>query len=226
MVTSGTAMVVGPDADASDAAGLLQEPLRGGGIELADTGDAAAAGPAISFVRRRGLAPEAYRLEVLPDGVTIEAADRLGFLWAVETVRQLLPTAADPSTVVALPAGVVDDAPRYGWRGTMLDVARHPFGVDDIEHVVGLAASIKLNRVHLHLTDDQGWRIEIRSHPALTDIGSRSEVGGGPGGIRGPFPGQTGENPLRSRSSLTQLTVNSPICVGGFGESCASSVDR
>ena len=183
MLTSGTAMVVGPGADAGDAAGLLRESLRGVGIELADTDDTAAGDPAISFVGRRGLGPEAYRLEVLPDGVTVEAADRLGFLWAVETVRQLLPTAADASTVVALPAGVVDDAPRYGWRGTMLDVARHPFGVDDIEHVVDLAASIKLNRLHLHLPDDQGWRIEIRSHPELTDIGSRSEVGDGPGGM-------------------------------------------
>jgi hexosaminidase len=74
------------------------------------------------------------------------------------------------------------DSPRYEWRGVMLDVARHFFGVDDVKRFVDVIARYGLNRLHLHLTDDQGWRIEIRSWPRLAEVGGSSAVGGGPGG--------------------------------------------
>src|SRR5690606_30968899 len=73
--------------------------------------------------------------------------------------------------------------PRYAWRGAMLDVSRHFFGVDDVKHVIDLLALYKMNRLHLHLSDDQGWRLEIASWPKLTALGGSTEVGGGPGGF-------------------------------------------
>jgi hexosaminidase len=81
-----------------------------------------------------------------------------------------------------VPAGTIVDRPRFAWRGAMLDVAGHFFGVADVKRLIDLLAYYKLNRLHLHLSDDQGWRIAIRSWPRLTTHGSRTAVGGGPGG--------------------------------------------
>jgi hexosaminidase len=81
-----------------------------------------------------------------------------------------------------MPTGVIRDYPRFAWRGAMLDVARHFFSVADVERYLDLMAYYKLNRLHLHLADDQGWRLEIASWPNLTTIGGSTEVGGGPGG--------------------------------------------
>ena len=117
---------------------------------------------------------ESYRLAVTSDGVSLEAADEAGHARALSTLRQLGPE---------LPGVVIEDSPRYPWRGVMLDVARHFFGVDDVLRFIDLAALYKLNVVHLHLTDDQGWRIEIPGWPRLTQIGAETQVGGGPGGF-------------------------------------------
>src|SRR5207237_541672 len=81
-----------------------------------------------------------------------------------------------------VPAVRISDAPSYGWRGAMLDVARHFFTPDEVKQYIDILALYKLNTLHLHLGDDQGWRIEIKSHPELTAAGAPSEVGGGPGG--------------------------------------------
>jgi hexosaminidase len=81
-----------------------------------------------------------------------------------------------------LPAGQIRDWPRFTWRGAMLDVARHFFSVQDVESYIDLLSQYKINRLHLHLSDDQGWRIEIRSWPRLAEIGGSTQVGGGPGG--------------------------------------------
>ncbi len=117
---------------------------------------------------------ESYRLTVTSQGVSLEAADEAGHARALATLRQLGPD---------LPGVVIEDSPRYPWRGVMLDVARHFFGVDDVLRFVDLAALYKLNVVHLHLTDDQGWRIEIPSWPLLTSVGGETQVGGGAGGF-------------------------------------------
>ena len=84
---------------------------------------------------------------------------------------------------VTLPWIHIHDRPRYPWRGAMLDVARHFFSVEDVKHEIDLLALLKMNRLHLHLADDQGWRIEIEKWPALTTIGGATEVGGGAGGF-------------------------------------------
>ncbi len=102
------------------------------------------------------------------------AADDAGRARGLATLRQLGPV---------VPGLLIEDAPRYAWRGVMLDVARHFFGVDDVLRFIDLAALYKLNVLHLHLTDDQGWRLAIDAWPELTVAGAATQVGGGPGGF-------------------------------------------
>src|SRR5690242_14280264 len=111
--------------------------------------------------------PEGYRLEIRPDRVTASAATAHGLAHAAQSLRQLLLT--DPAS---LPCLEVTDFPRYPWRGLMLDVARHFMPVDWVLRLVDLLALHKLNVLHLHLTDDQGWRLEVRRHPMLTRVGA------------------------------------------------------
>lgn len=132
------------------------------------------------------LGPEGYALTVTAEGVEVHASEPAGVFYGVQTLRHLLPpyveyAAARPQPRV-VPAVRVEDAPRYAWRGAMLDVARHFRTVDEVKRYVDLMALYKLNRLHLHLSDDQGWRIQIRAWPALTEVGAATEVGGGPGG--------------------------------------------
>jgi hexosaminidase len=121
---------------------------------------------------------EAYELGVRRDRITIVGTSPAGVFYGVQTLRQLVPLKA-PWRV---PAGTIVDAPRFAWRGAMLDVARHFFDVADVERFIDLIAAYKLNRLHLHLSDDQGWRIAIRSWPKLALHGGATSVGGGPGG--------------------------------------------
>ena len=119
------------------------------------------------------LPDEGYRLTVDRRGATIEASTEAGLFYGQQTLAQL----PDP-----WPRLRIEDAPRFAWRGTMLDISRHFFGPEEIERAIDLAAAHKLNRFHLHLTDDQGWRIEIESWPDLALIGGAGEVGTGDGG--------------------------------------------
>ena len=133
------------------------------------------------------LGDEGYELRVTPTTVTLRAARAAGVFHGLQTLRQLLPAAVESAGPGGGPwrirAGVIRDRPRFGWRGAMLDVGRHFFGVADVKRYLDLMAVYKLNRLHLHLADDQGWRIAIRSWPRLTTIGGRTAVGGGPGGF-------------------------------------------
>ncbi|WP_406041957.1 beta-N-acetylhexosaminidase [Micromonospora sp. NBC_00898] len=132
------------------------------------------------------LGDEGYRLDVADGGVRITAATAAGLFHGVQTLRQLLPTAIESPTPVAerwvVPGGLIVDRPRFPYRGAMLDVARHFFGVADVLRVIDHLARYKLNHLHLHLTDDQGWRIAVDSWPRLATVGGTTEVGGGPGG--------------------------------------------
>ncbi len=127
---------------------------------------------------------EGYQLDVRAEGVRLVASEPAGLFRGVQTIRQLLgPTAEGADGPAAsLPGGRVVDRPRFANRGAMLDVARHFFGVEDVERYLDLLALYKINHLHLHLTDDQGWRIEIESWPELTAQGSRTAVDGDPGG--------------------------------------------
>jgi hexosaminidase len=133
------------------------------------------------------LGEEGYELTVGADGVRLAARTAAGLFYGVQTLRQLLPPWIEYRAVrprpLAIPAARIVDRPRFAWRGAMLDVARHFFTVEDVERYVDLLALYKINRLHLHLSDDQGWRIEIRSWPNLALHGGRTEVGGGPGGF-------------------------------------------
>ena len=133
---------------------------------------------------------EGYELITDAEGIEIAARSAAGIFYGVQTLRQLLPPELEYESAligerrpVTVPAVRIVDAPRFAWRGGMLDVARHFFGVDDVKRYIDLMAMYKLNRLHLHLSDDQGWRIEIDSWPELTTIGAATEVGGTPGGF-------------------------------------------
>ena len=132
------------------------------------------------------LGEEGYLLDVSQEGVTLKSATEAGLFYAVQTVRQLMPDAIEKEKMagneVYLRKVHVEDVPKFGWRGTMLDVARSFFGVDYLKEHIDRMALYKLNRLHLHLTDDQGWRIEIKSKPALTEVGSKGSVTGGVSG--------------------------------------------
>ncbi|WP_442929392.1 beta-N-acetylhexosaminidase [Micromonospora sp. WMMC273] len=132
------------------------------------------------------LGDEGYRLDVTADGVRITAAGPAGLFHGAQTLRQLLPAPIEnPAAVAArwaIPGGTIVDRPRFPYRGAMLDVARHFFPVEDVLRVIDHLARYKLNHLHLHLTDDQGWRIAVDSWPRLAEVGGTTAVGGGPGG--------------------------------------------
>ena len=185
-----TEIVVAPgDREARRIAGVLAALV---GTTVDSTPQVTTARPQTGAVRfvtdaaRDDLGAEGYHLRVTRTGVVLTAATPAGLFYGVQTLRQLLPprveyTATLPRSL-RIPAVEVVDRPRYPWRGMMLDVARHFFEVEDVERVLDLMALYKLNRLHLHLSDDQGWRVEIPGYPDLTRIGGRTEVGGGPGG--------------------------------------------
>lgn len=112
----------------------------------------------------------AYTLVSSADGVVITGADETGVFYGVQSLLQLLP--AKPGVAVTLPAVQIKDAPRFGYRGVMLDVGRHFFPVDFIKKFIDYLAVHKINTLHWHLTEDQGWRIEIKKHPELTAKGA------------------------------------------------------
>ncbi|MEV4682081.1 beta-N-acetylhexosaminidase [Streptomyces kurssanovii] len=132
------------------------------------------------------LGPEGYKLCVDGDGITVHGGGAAGVFWGVQTLRQLLGPDAYRRAPVAtdrrweVPYTVIEDAPRFSWRGLMLDVSRHFMPKEGVLRYLDLLAAHKLNVFHFHLTDDQGWRIEIKRHPRLTEVGawrSRTKYG-------------------------------------------------
>ncbi|MEV5964005.1 family 20 glycosylhydrolase [Kribbella sp. NPDC051952] len=127
------------------------------------------------------LADERYGLEVAGDGVRVWAATAEGVHRGLTTLRQLI-TAHLRDGVAALPATRIVDGPRFGWRGLSLDVVRTFHAPEAVRRVIDMLSLYKLNVLHLHLTDDQGWRVEVPSRPMLTDVGSKGAMGDRPGG--------------------------------------------
>ncbi|MGS2618677.1 beta-N-acetylhexosaminidase [Micromonospora sp. LZ34] len=173
-------------AVAEQLAALLR-PATGYPLPVTDsTHPEPAGGIALVLVDDDTLGPEGYHLDVARAGVRIAATGPAGLLHGVQTLRQLLPPAVESRTPVAerwaLPGGSITDRPRFAYRGAMLDVARHFFSVEDVLRVVDHLSRYKLNHLHLHLTDDQGWRIAVESWPRLATVGGVGEVGDGPGG--------------------------------------------
>ncbi|MBY8880808.1 beta-N-acetylhexosaminidase [Actinacidiphila acidipaludis] len=199
-ITRGTAVeVTRGSADAGRVAGYaaaLLRPSTGYPLPVVPvpagtrSGAAAAAPGAIVLAlgdTDRGLGDEGYRLRTTPRAVTISARTAAGLFHGVQTLRQLLPARVESRTAVpgaawTVPDADIRDVPRYAYRGAMLDVARHFLTVAQVERYIDELALYKVNTLHLHLTDDQGWRIAIGSRPRLALYGGSTGVGGGPGG--------------------------------------------
>lgn len=171
-------------ATAAKAAGLSPR------LAAAGAGDALTL--RVNSTLKETLGTEGYRLTITPAAVTIEAAGQPGVFYAMQTLLQAVTT--DAKGAKALPAMQIEDQPRFGWRGLMLDPARHFTTVAEVKRTLDLMAMHKLNIMHWHLTDDQGWRIEIKKYPKLTQVGSirtESPVPGnrnkGDGKPYGPF---------------------------------------
>jgi hexosaminidase len=173
-----------------NALAMLLRPATGLRIPVDTTGGAVPRG---ALVLRIGgpesLGAEGYELTVSADSVRLLAATPAGLFYAIQTLRQLLPAGieAEQSPIPAasawtVPPGHIVDRPRFSYRGGMLDVARHFFTVDEVQQYIDLLALYKLNILHLHLSDDQGWRIQIDAWPLLTTVGGRTEVSGRSGG--------------------------------------------
>ena len=159
------------DRDAKAAAHYLADLwTRTNGLTLpVRAGAAQADAAAIEFRRRGGFRPEAYRIEVTPRRITVSASSSAGLFYGAVTLWQLLPAGSKSG---GIPAQTIIDAPRYPWRGLMLDSARHFQSPAFVRSMIDWMAWHKLNVLHWHLTDDQGWRLQIRKYPRLTSVGA------------------------------------------------------
>lgn len=163
--------------DQKPAAQLLVDKFKKStGWELPITHEESGSGHVL-FRKDDSLEEEAYRLKVDEDQITISASGTSGFLYGAQTLRQLLPVAIESSAPVEnvmweVPNVEVSDAPRFKWRGLMLDLSRHFFGKEYILKTIDHLSFHKMNILHLHLVDDQGWRIEIKKYPKLTEVGA------------------------------------------------------
>ncbi|MBW8326888.1 MAG: beta-N-acetylhexosaminidase [Prolixibacteraceae bacterium] len=159
------------------------------GLEVKTTTEAPATGNIFLSLAANDaeLGNEGYELTITDKSVNLVANKPAGLFYGVQTIRQILPAKVEMTTKQKGPwklaTGTIRDTPAYGYRGSMLDVARHFFGVDDVKNFIDQLAYYKMNVLHLHLSDDQGWRIEIKSWPNLTAHGGKTEVGGGEGGF-------------------------------------------
>lgn len=119
--------------------------------------------------------PGSYKLQSTPEYIQVEANDYSGIISAITTIRQLLPAAIEvqgEKQTYSIPVVQIEDVPRFEWRGFMLDASRHFWSKDEVKHVLDLMSLYKLNKFHWHLSDDQGWRIEIEKYPLLTEKGA------------------------------------------------------
>lgn len=130
----------------------------------------------VVFIPDSTLKAEAYELKVAPRQITIRAADNRGYFYALQSLRLMLPPALEGQATAdaawAVPAVTLTDEPRFGYRGYMLDVARYFLPKEDVMRMIDCIALLKINRLHLHLSDDNGWRLEIKKYPRLTEVGA------------------------------------------------------
>ncbi len=164
------------DSKTQEVFDIWAAPYRkSGALALSESGDSDSA---IKVGIDGQGAAESYRLSVTKEGITLNAADYAGLFYGLQTLSQLMPPDAVTSSDVSsfdLPVLEIDDAPRFTYRGVHLDVARHFFPPEFIKHYIDLLALYKINRFHWHLTEDQGWRIEIDQYPKLTEVAAFRE---------------------------------------------------
>ena len=154
---------------------FLKQFERASGFKFA-VQKAALSGNSVVIDTDKSLPKEGYTLEVTPEKINIKAADYNGALYALQTLRQLLPNEVESTKLVKcdwlVPSVTISDAPQYQWRGLMLDVSRHFFPKEYILKTLDRMAMLKLNTFHFHLVDNEGWRIEIKKYPKLTEVGA------------------------------------------------------
>lgn len=163
------------DQSLSPAAVYLQEMLRNivsSSVEF--TNDASQVDVYLQLGDAGGKSGS-YKLQSTPKSILVEASDYSGIIAAIATLRQLLPAEIESQVTkqtYSIPAVQIADSPRFEWRGFMLDASRHFWNKEEVKHILDLMSLYKLNKFHWHLTDDQGWRIEIKKYPLLTEKGA------------------------------------------------------
>jgi hexosaminidase len=167
-------------------AGLVKNPT--GIVIPVVQGTKAASGSVLMSIDATVTDPEGYTLVVTPKRILIKAGTAVGLFYAVQTIRQLLPADVEKDSIVnnitlTVPSCEIADSPRFGYRGMHLDVGRHLFPVEYIKRYIDMIALHKMNTFHWHLTEDQGWRIEIKKYPKLTEVGAfrKETIVGKPG---------------------------------------------
>ncbi|QQL45161.1 beta-N-acetylhexosaminidase [Sulfuriroseicoccus oceanibius] len=191
-LVSAKTVIVAPGELGGEARYLQRklQPATGLRVPVVISSEAGGSVPAIRLVEDRRVVanhPEGYVLEIESEGVVIRGGTAAGVFYGIQTMLQLLPAAIVDEAPAAdvdewvLPCGVIKDMPRFGWRAFMLDEARHFKGEAEVKKLLDQMAALKLNVFHWHLTDDQGWRIEIKKYPRLAEVGGRradTQVGG------------------------------------------------
>ena len=202
-------------------------PLRLAGPKASGSGRAS--GIAFRLVpATAGASAEAYSLQIGPRGIVVEATDERGLFYGAMSLWQLL--AGQQAAAVSLPAMRVDDAPRFSWRGFMLDSARHFQSVEQIKTLLDAMATHKLNTFHWHLTDDQGWRMEIKRYPKLTEVGGcrapAGEAGRKPDGTPNLYCGYYTQEQIRdvvAYAAARHITVVPEIDVPGHAQAAVAA---
>ncbi len=201
-----TAILVDKDSpDATSIAKLLAQRIQAStGLELkVSTSDSPGRQPGSIRMTTRGadasLGREGYQLAVAPDGAVVTARGAPGIFYGTQTLLQLLPPRVFSTAKVeepvawTVPAVRINDQPRFVWRGLLLDVARHFFSKEELKNFIDLMAQHKLNTLQIHLTDDQGWRVQIKRYPKLTEVGGwRNSIGFGFAAAAGTAYGKDG----------------------------------
>ena len=171
--------ILSSDASVNRVANYLSQKLKTTGLTIPVIKTSSKAGNSISLslINNTSLGDEGYKLDVSTNNVTISANKPAGLFYGMQTLIQLLPKEIEDKDVVKdiawkIPSCSITDYPRFGWRGLMFDVARHFFTKDEVKKYIDEMVKYKYNLLHLHLTDDEGWRIEIKGLPRLTEVGA------------------------------------------------------
>ena len=165
---------------------------------------------------------EGYLLEITSNRIIIKGKTGEGIYRGWQTLTQIIELAQNTDNAGYIPTGQITDEPEYGYRGTMLDVARHFFNLEEVKRHIDLISYYKINHLHLHLSDDQGWRIEIKSWPKLTEKGSLTEVGGGKGG----FFTQDDYKEIVNYAASKFITIVPEIDIPGHTNSALASYEK
>jgi hexosaminidase len=229
VLTGGARIAVRPgDRGAETAARLLAVRVRSDrGLVLAPQADGGTGEAAIRFVRDPAIGGrEAYRLTVDPHGIVVAASGDAGLVWGAMTLAQLASPDGATGRPVTIPAMTIADAPRFGWRGLMVDVARHFQPIEQLYAIVDQMAAVKLNTLHIHLTDDQGWRFEVKRFPKLTEVGAwrtPPSTGGAPGAKVGGFYTQAQLRALVAYAAERGITVVPEIDLPGHAQALVAA---